>query len=104
MELEMEKEEYYVVNYSDLNRFINKYYSLEKGSPSEYHFVDDEEANNDSSYTFSVNGEVDEAEEEDLKGVLEDKLPFGFMTHTFLNDLARKDVIPKGSYLVTVCW
>lgn len=102
MKLEMEKEEYYVVDYDDLNKFINEYYSL--SGTTEYDIVDDYEADNDSIHTFIVNGELDEGEEEDLKGVLEDDRIYCWMTDTFLNDLARKNVIPKGNYLIEVCW
>lgn len=100
MKLEMEREEYYIVRYSDLNKFINKYYSFE----TEYSFADDQETYNDSSHQFTVTDEIADYEEEDLKDVLENKFPYSFMTGTFLNDLARKNIIPKGNYLIEVCW
>lgn len=101
MELKMEKEECYIVDYNDLDNFINEYYSL-KGVP-EYYFVDDEEASNDNTYMFEVNGEVDEYDETELEAFLNGEA-HEFMTGTLLNDLARKNVIPKGNYIITVCW
>lgn len=99
--LSVRKKEYYVVDHSDLGKFINEYYSF-KGD-SEYDFVSDEEANNDNSYEFVADGEVGEYDETELEAVLNGER-HSFMTGTFLNDLARKNVISKGNYLITVCW
>lgn len=50
----MRKEEYYVVNYSELNRLVNEHYSFE--GELIYNFVTDQEANNDSNHQFTVTG------------------------------------------------
>ena len=102
MKIEMKIEEviYHTVDYFELERVINEFYK----PTSEWDFVSDEEANNDSSYTFNVHGEVDEYEERKLEKFKKDSLSQSRMTHTLLADLCRKGLIPKGMYLVEVSW
>jgi len=119
MELKHRTETFITVEYSDLNAFITKHFSfarekghMDKYSPEpeggvylkEFEFVAVEEAANDSSYTFSVTGKLDEWGEEEIKELLE-REEFGeFTTRRILDYLASKDLIPKGTYLINVCW
>jgi hypothetical protein len=119
MELKMKEETFITVEYSDLDAFITKhfFFAREKGlmdkySPEpedgvylkEFEFVAVEEAANDSSYTFSVTGKQDKWDEEEMKEILERKDFGSFTTRRILNYLASKDLIPKGNYLINVCW
>jgi len=102
MEIKMKTKEvsYHTVSHFEWDRVVNEFY---KPTP-EWDFVSDEEANNDSSYTFNVDGEVNEYEERKLEKFKKDSLSQSRMTHTLLADLCRKGLIPKGVYLIKVSW
>ncbi len=119
MELKTKEETFITVEYGNLNAFITEHFSfirekeyMDRYSPEpedgiylkEFEFVAVEEASNDSSYTFHVTGEQDKWDEEEMKEILEKKDFGSFTTRRILDYLASKDLIPKGNYLINVCW
>ncbi len=102
MKIEMKIEEvlYHKVDFYELDRVINEFYKPNE----EWDFVSDNEANNDSSYVFNVNGKFDDYEEKRLEKFKKDSISTSWMTRTLLDDLCRQGLIPIGPYLVKVCW
>jgi hypothetical protein len=82
-----------VVDYSDLEDFINEHYK------SDYEIVAANEWNNDTSYSINVEKEeFTEYEEEKLRD-------FNFCTiRIILLDLCNKGLIEEGDYLIKVSW
>lgn len=96
MELKSKHVEYYEVDYDDLDKFINFHFF---DNEDKFCFVADEEANNDSSYTYNVDGEVG--------GYGREKISNNetmYMTRTYLDEACRLGLIPPGNYLIEVCW
>jgi len=119
MELKYRTETFITVEYSDLDTFITKHFAfpreksfMDKHNPEpedgiylkEFEFVAVEEAANDSSYTFNVTGKMGEWDEKEMKELMEKKGFGSFTTRIILDYLASKDLIPKGTYLINVCW
>ena len=121
MELKTKEETFIVVKYHDLDEFITKHFAFEREEHSsdkwgnqyhkelgiylkEFEFVAIEEANNDSSYTYNVNGELYDWDKTEMAEMLEKKEFDCFSTRRILDWLASKDVIAKGTYLVKVSW
>lgn len=94
MELKTEKREVFLVNYKNLNEFINYHYPNLK---DKFEIVADEELNNDSEILIGVTGEIDEYTESEIKSGETD-----FMTTAYMDDLCKKGVIPAGKYLIQV--
>lgn len=97
MELKTSKVTHIKVKYDDLDRFIEHIYGVD-----EYSFVAEQEANNYSSYDFTVDGELDEWDEEELRKFVEKKSDCG--PATILNDMCRREIIEPGEYLIEVYW
>ncbi len=119
MELKMKEETFITVEYSDLNAFITEHFSFTREEQpmdkyrqkpkngifkEQFEFVAVEEASNDSSYTFHIDGKLDEWGLAGMKEILEKKDFGSFTTRRILDYLASKDLIPKGNYLINVCW
>ena len=102
MKIEMKTKEvsYHTVNHFEWERVVNEFY---KPTP-EWDFVSDHEANNDSDYSFNVDGKVDDRDEKRLEAFRKDSLSQSFMTRMLLNDLCKKGLIPEGVYLIRVSW
>ncbi len=119
MKLKTREETYIEVDSFDLDRFITKLFAfprektfMDDHSPEpeggiylkEFEYVAVEEARNDSSYTHLVNGELTSWDLADIKKIKEKK-DFGcFNANVILNYLASIGELPKGTYLVKVCW
>ena len=96
MELKFETRKIYVVNYFDLDNFINHHYPNLK---NRFEFAADEEMANDVDKLYSITGELDKYDEKHLKDGNE-----RYMARTYLNDLCKKGIIPSGEYLIIVSW
>lgn len=100
MKLKFETETIYSVNAFDLNEFIADVYELEE-------FDCQEGAGNDTQHkTSATKGENSESKYdlEDLKKILSDKSCEIWQVGLVLNDLADRDLIPEGTWLVEVSW
>jgi len=100
--LKCEVVSHFKVDSYDLENFINKIYFAVNKEIS-FYLVSDMEWSNDSTHTFSVQKEPWDAY---LQGKM-DKFLIGrgsYSLRVILTDLANRDLIPEGNYLITVCW
>lgn len=96
MKLKTEHVEYEQVDFDDLDTFINfHFFNGEKG----FEFVADEEANNYSSYEYSIDGKVAAYSR---RGI--DDRDTSHMTRNYLNEACRLGLLEAGKYLVKVSW
>lgn len=94
-------ETYIVVDYYELEKFVNGYYEFED---RKWSFVADHECGNDCSIAFTVDGRVDKYDESKLIKFKTNPNESGWITHALLNDFARKGLIDKGQYQIEICW
>jgi hypothetical protein len=119
MELKHTVQTYIVVEYHDLDDFITKHFSfprektfMDKYSEEpedgiyreQFEFVAIEEGHNSSSYTYQVDGELDEWDKKDIKKMLAAKKFDSYSTRMILDYLASEGVIIKGDYSIHVFW
>lgn len=90
----MKKKTVFEVEYHELEQLIH-----EKLGWEDYDFVAAEECDNDSSHSFSVNGDVDEDEITSLE-----KGEYLYHNQAILDYLCKLGHIEAGDYLVEVCW
>jgi len=98
MALKTKRVEYTEVDYQDLESLIREVY----GKP-DYDIVADEEWNNDSDHTFTVEPKLDMYQTQDIeqfKATGEAMYRLG----TILDDLCANGHIEPGEYLISVCW
>lgn len=96
MQLKVDEEKVFFVDYGDLDEFINHHYP---NLQNKFEFVADEEMSNDSSKQICVDGKVDEgskAQIQEGEGM--------FMTNPLLNDACRRGLLEKGMYVIRVSW
>ena len=103
--MEIKKVEYFEVDYSEVDRFVNEYYNMPKNKYGAYEWeiAADLESPNDVSHTFDIDGILDKYDEKRLSNFLKGDIE-GFIARVLMNDLARKGLIPKGEYLIKVSW
>ena len=90
-----EKKTVICCDYNDVEDIIREEYDM-----LDYSLVASEECGNDQSLTFSVKkGSNDAYDKEEIA----DK-NWLYNTSLYLNDLADKDIIEEGEYLVRICW
>jgi hypothetical protein len=87
------------VDYNTLNDFIANQYGIDNfegtlGSP------------NDSTHSYTVigNGPDYEFDEDSVNEAIESKGCEHYGLGIVLNDLCKKEKLPPGEYLVSVCW
>jgi hypothetical protein len=86
------------VGYSEFNRFVASVYG------HRFEIVADQELSNDSQATFTAKKEaLDEYDQERIDEFAATG-KYSYLTHTIFTDLANRDLIPEGEYLVEVCW
>ena len=87
------------IEYDDLENFINKHYKFEHS----FEIPCDQEAGNGSNINISVKKEkfrkYDLQELKEFNGSNK-----SFMLQTILTDLANKDLIEEGEYLISISW
>jgi len=93
----MEKQEYIVLDYEELNKLVTSNYGVE------FDFVAAQEANQ-ALYSFNIT-EKTEIHEYDMKilrdWILGKRQPWPV---TVLQDLVNKDVLQPGNYLIDARW
>jgi len=98
IELRATKMVSYVVDYNDLETFIDNVYG------KHFSFTEDQESGNDSSHEFSVSKEkLDKYEQKKLEEFVNDG-DYCFSTSLIMNDLCNKGLIKPGHYIIRVCW
>jgi hypothetical protein len=99
MQLKITPKCVYEVDYSDLEVLVNELFG------TDWSFVINEEARNDSNHTFNVikNSELgsNEYDRFDFKDFLTENI---ISTRLLLNVLCNQDLIEEGDYLITVSW
>lgn len=99
-ELKIETKTTYHVDWSELNRFVCEVYGV-----TGYNFAASEESGNDTSHEFTAEKrDWNEWDEADLVSFKSSNGTDSFVTGTLLDDLARRDLIPEGDYVVRVSW
>lgn len=97
--LEYEVVTYFKVDYHDLEDFVCKAYGLD-----EWSVVADQEEGNDTSVTVSATKNSLSKYDRDRLGKFLSGNDPGWMLHVLMNDMADRDLIPEGSYLVRISW
>lgn len=69
----------------------------------DYEFPEDIECGNDSEHTYEVTGELDEWDRQKLQEFVQSG-KYLYLAPRLLNDLVARGKLPKGRYLITVCW
>lgn len=103
MKLKHRKELKIVVDYWDLEELIKEVYNQE-----DYEFTADMECGNDTKKSFKVKkgefeGSLGEYYRKDIQKFI-DKGEYSYLAGKLLNDLADKDIIQEGDYLINVSW
>ncbi len=84
----------YVISNRDWNEIVRKQYDVPK-----YDFWDDNEADRDGTYQFTVRKrELSRWDLDDLKKFKDGQA--SFMTNTILTDLCNQNLIDEGEYLI----
>ena len=100
MKINMITKTIYEIEYQEIDRIINEYYK----PTSKFQFLADSESANDTSHRFRADGDVNAYDQEELEEFKKNNRGKLFMTQILLNDLCSKGEIPKGNYLIMVCW
>lgn len=87
----------YVVTYHELEEAIKKHYGQSIEIPA------DLESGNDVAYTFDLTGFL-KWDEERVQEWLEDDTWVCYVTSDLLNRMASEGGIPRGYYVMEVCW
>lgn len=96
--LKCKKETVIVVDYGDLDNFISKVYDVD------FEVVADQELMNDVDKKISVKKSVlNKWEQQDLDDFKSGKIKT-FMLYTLMTDLANRDLIEEGNYLIEISW
>ncbi len=99
--MKLDKIEYIVINYSELDVLVTNEYGVE------WEFIADQEAVNDTCIRFNIEGNnLDSYDRELLDKFITTKgrEPGYGMCRLLLEDLAWSGLIPKGKYLIEVEW
>lgn len=88
------------VRYADLERFAQEAYKLKK-----YRFAEVEECGNDTDHAFTVDGVLDEDDDEDDIAAIRAGGPVPMWRNGLLLDMLCADgLILPGHYLIQVSW
>lgn len=90
-----------VVDYNDLNEFIQEHTPF-----SNYDCVESEEWGNYSKHSFSIDGKLSDYEKRQWNSLHDVKRPrsWDHMLRVILNALCEQGIIPAGEYLISVSW
>lgn len=98
MKLKISTKTYHEVDAYSLSAFIKEVYG------HNFEFVADQECGNDSSHTFEVSRKNSFEDLVDDMIAFKDNGKYAFMAGPILNDLCDQDLIPAGTYLISVSW
>ncbi len=98
MKLKLKKIEVGVVEYSDLDDFINHHFP-----DIGFEFIPDEEMSNDSMKRINVDGILEDYQEENMEREIKERNT-SYMTSHLLNKLCKDGLLKKGIYIIDVCW
>lgn len=99
--MKIETKTYFVVDYNDLDEAISKEYDFKQDEHGfAFESIAAEEWNNYSNYIINVDGENDKWNQEKV----DKREDTSGSVRAYLNDMAKKGLIPKGQYLIRVSW
>jgi hypothetical protein len=88
----------YQVDYRELECFVSEVYGI-----TDYNFVAVEEGQNDSTYSFIVDGKTDEWDMGTVDEIRKGYIPM-YSNGVLLNILCADGHLKPGNYSITVCW
>ena len=91
--LDSEKKAFFVDSHK-IEHLIEQIYEMD-----EYSIVASEELGNYQRYEMWVDGDIDEDDAASIKARKQ-----MYMTRRYLNDLGRRDIIPRGLYVIDTSW
>lgn len=119
MELKMEQETVFTVEYTDFNDWVNDRYAdspymkevAEKNANKEftwqrdegYHFVSDMESGNDQDHRITVNGTLSQFDQDELD-TWKETGKGNMLAWAILEEAAHVGDISTGTYLIRVSW
>ncbi len=100
-QMKIKQQTYNVVDYDELDNVVHSVFKS-----NNFCFVADQEARNDSCYSFYVDGNIDDDEytQQDVQRILDGKTPNAFGAQLYLDLLCIEGHIKSGHYLVKVGW
>ena len=101
MSLKFEVKTQRIVDYNDLDRFINESFPQFKG---QYECVPYEEWNNDSSHNIHVEPKISEYNLKDIDEMLTTGKIKSYRTRDLLCYLCERGDLMEGDYLIEVSW
>ncbi len=92
--------EFRVLNYNDLDEFINTHFDFDEP----YECLTSEEWVNYSYHLFNVDGKLSSWNKKYVEEAIEKRESGTGLTRSFLNYLCSKGKLPPGKYLVEASW
>jgi hypothetical protein len=90
---------YWELDWHDFEQIVQEVYSV-----TDYDFVSDVECYNDSEHSYSTDLTYwDSSDDDTLKDFVQGKEYYS-IARVLIQDLARKELIPKGNILISVSW
>src|SRR5690606_9459132 len=97
-DLKFTTETFFCVQDYDIEQFIKQHYN------HDFSVSSDQEASNDTEHSFNVKKEtLNKWDQETLNNFIKEGRD-GHSLRVILTDLANKDLIPEGTYLISVSW
>jgi hypothetical protein len=97
--LPIEKKEFYVIDYNDLEDFIIDHYNIE-----DFSFVADYELCNFIIKHFEIKKEKLTKWDQEKLDKFKTTEDYNYISHVLMTDLCNNDIIPEGNYLIKVFW
>lgn len=97
MDNRFKKVEYFEIEYHELDDIINSIYP-------DIDFECALDKMNDSCVSYSIDGILNEYDEQELLKLLEGEPQEYNSEQILLNDMCRKGLIEKGNYLINISW
>lgn len=91
------------MDYNDIDRIINLFFTGNEYPRDGYECVCYEEWSNYESHEISVDGEIDEYDQGYVNAAYSGKFKH-YSTQALLNHMAKEGAIPTGDYLINIFW
>ena len=99
MKLRHTKKTTFFVEYNDFDNFVKNHYGYG------FEFCANHEAINGSSYRFEIKKKkLDTWDTKTINDFIKTGKLFGFFAQTLLTDLANKELIKEGLYIINASW
>lgn len=98
IEFEHKTETVITVDYDEIDRIINIAFP-----GTEYACAAAEEWGNDTQHELEIDGDSMYIDKTDIEKMKAGEMPL-YSLHSVLNDMYNNGLIPKGNYLIRICW